>query len=97
VDTDDRINGFVYACKDINEEKTALDRLKLQNRLMRDVFHQQSTTLRAPLSSILGLLELIDNTQLDKENKKYFSYLKPLAQELDNTIRKNSKQVSDLD
>lgn len=97
MDTDDRINGFVYACKDINEEKIALDRLKLQNRLMRDVFHQQSTTLRAPLSSILGLLELIDYTQLDKENKKYFSYLKPLAQELDNTIRKNSKQVSDLD
>jgi PAS domain S-box-containing protein len=97
VDTDQRINGFVYACKDIHEDKIEFDRIKTQNGLMRDILHHQSTTLRSPLSSILGLLELIDKTQLDKENKKYFSYLKPLAQELDKMIRENSKQVSDLD
>ena len=97
VDTDQRINGFVYACKDIHEDKIEIDRIKTQNSLMRDILHHQSTTLRSPLSSILGLLELIDKTQLDKENKKYFSYLKPLAQELDKVIRENSKQVSDLD
>jgi PAS domain S-box-containing protein len=97
VDTDQRINGFVYSCRDIHKDKIEIDRLNHQNRLMRDIFHHQSTTLRSPLSSILGLLELIDKTQLDKENKKFFSYLKPLAQELDKVIRDNSKQVSDLD
>jgi PAS domain S-box-containing protein len=97
VDADQRINGFVYSCRDIHKDKIEIDRLSHQNRLMRDIFHHQSTTLRAPLSSILGLLELIDKTQLDKENKKFFSYLKPLAQELDKVIRDNSKQVSDLD
>jgi len=97
VDTDQRINGFVYSCKDIHEDKIEIDRLYRQNRMMRDIFHHQSSILRSPLSSILGLLELIDKTQLDKENKKFFSYLKPLAQELDKVIRDNSKQVSDLD
>ncbi|MFD2200706.1 PAS domain S-box protein [Shivajiella indica] len=96
-ESDKRINGFIYICKDIHEEKVRIDKIKNQNRLMRDILHRQSTTLRSPLSSILGLLELIDKSQMDKENKKYFSYLKPLAQELDKVIRENSKQVSDLD
>lgn len=97
VSADQKIIGFVYSCKDIHEEKIQTNKLNNQNRLMREILHTQSTTLRSPLSSILGLLELIDKNQLDKENKKYFSYLKPLAQELDQTIRNNSKQVSDLD
>jgi PAS domain S-box-containing protein len=97
IDTDKRINGFVYSCRDIHKDKTEIDRVYRQNCLMRDIFHHQSSTLRSPLSSILGLLELIDKAQLDKENKKFFSYLKPLAQELDKVIRDNSKQVSDLD
>ncbi|EKB48996.1 PAS domain S-box protein [Cecembia lonarensis] len=94
---DASVRGFVYAMKDIHEDKMSNDKLKKQNKIMREVIHTQSSTLRSPLSSILGLLELIDKNQLDKENKKYFSLLKPLAQELDKVIRNNSKQVSDLD
>ncbi|MGY6741478.1 MAG: PAS domain-containing protein [Cecembia sp.] len=96
-DKNGSIRGFVYTMKDIHEDKLDIDKLKKQNKVMREVLHAQSSTLRSPLSSILGLLELIDKNQLDNENKKYFSYLKPLAQELDKVIRNNSKQVSDLD
>lgn len=91
------VSGFVYAFIDIHEDKMGLAKLQKQNKLMREVLYTQSSTLRSPLSSILGLLELIDKDQMDKENKKYLAYLKTLAQELDKVIRNNSKQVSDLD
>jgi bifunctional ADP-heptose synthase (sugar kinase/adenylyltransferase) len=45
---------------------------------------------------MLGLLDLIDPKQLDSENQKYFSYLKPLAKELDEVIRTNAKRMSNL-
>jgi PAS domain S-box-containing protein len=96
-DLDGTVSGFVYAFFDIHENKIGTDKLKKQNKIMREVLYSQSSTLRSPLSSILGLLELIDKEQLDKENRKYFAYLKTLATELDKVIRNNSKQVSDLD
>ena len=91
------VTGFVYSMKDIHSEKLEKDKLKKQNKVMREVLYNQSATLRSPLSSILGLLELIDKNQLDKENKKYLSYLRTLSQDLDKVIRNNSKQISDLD
>lgn len=97
IDSYEHVVGFGYACKDINDQTKHSDKMKSQNKLMRDVLHNQNTILRSPLSSILGLLELIDDSQLDKENKKYLSYLKPLAKDLDKIIRQNSKKVSDLD
>jgi PAS domain S-box-containing protein len=96
-DRNEKQHGFVFACKEIHEEKRSTQNLQKQNKLMREVLYNQSSMLRSPLSSIMGLLELIDNAQLDKENQKYFSYLKPLAVELDRIIRDNSKQISDLD
>lgn len=91
------VSGFVYAFLDIHEDKMSTAKLKKQNKIMREVLYTQASILRSPLSSILGLLELIDKEQMDKENKKYLAYLKTLAQELDKVIRNNSKQVSDLD
>ncbi|MBW3467929.1 PAS domain-containing protein [Arthrospiribacter ruber] len=97
IDPFENIVGFGYAFKDVQESTSKEKKMKAQNRVMRDILHHQSTLLRSPLSSILGLLELIDHSQLDTENKKYLSYLKSLAQELDKIIRQNSKKVSDLD
>jgi len=96
-DLEGQVRGFLYSFEDIHEDKMSQEKLVKQNKLMREVLYEQSSKLRSPLSSILGLLELIDKDQLDKENRKYFSYLKPLAQELDQLIRYNSKQISDLD
>ncbi len=93
----DSIIGFVYACKDIDTEKSSMDELKRKNKVMREIIQSQNMSLRSPLSSILGLLELVDSEKLNKENQKFFSYLKPLAQEMDQVIRNNSKQISNMD
>jgi PAS domain-containing protein len=97
IDTYENVVGFGYACQDINDDTLNRKKLKEQNKVMRDILHNQNTLMRSPLSSILGLLELIDPSKLDDENKKYLSYLRPLAMELDKLIRNNSKKVSSLD
>lgn len=72
-------------------------RLEAENKALKELVLAPSYILRSPLSSMLGLLDLIDPNQLDQENKKYFSYLKPLAKELDEVIRVNAKRVSAFD
>lgn len=70
--------------------------LQKENQNLQELALRPSHILRSPLSSMLGLLDLIDQKQLDTENQKYFSYLKPLAKELDNVIRSNAKKMSAL-
>lgn len=71
--------------------------LQKENQNLKEFAIKPSHILRSPLSSMLGLLDLIDQKQLDSENQKYFSYLKPLAKELDNVIRSNAKNIRGLD
>lgn len=95
--TDKKVCGFVYANKNIVEKKQEYKRVEEKNKVLREVAYIQSHMLRSPLSSMLGLLDLIDKKQLDAENTKYFSYLKPLAQELDMVIRENARKVNEFD
>jgi hypothetical protein len=71
--------------------------LQSENEKLKELALRPSHILRSPLSSMLGLLDLIDSNQLNPENLKYFSYLKPLAKELDDVIRSNAKKVSVFD
>jgi PAS domain-containing protein len=90
-----KVIGFVYTNKDIHESTATMGDLIAQNRVLKDILYSQSVVLRSPLSSILGLLELVDKKQLDKENQKYLSYLKLLAEDLDQIIRKNTKTINE--
>lgn len=89
--------GFIYVNKNINFEKKSVQKITQRNAVLREVVYDQTFQMRTPLSSILGLLELMDKSLLDKENLKYLSYLKTLAANLDDIIRTNSKRASDLD
>ncbi len=86
------VNGI-----ELNRLSKRLSKLESENSLLRELFMKLSHILRSPLSSMLGLLDLIDPNQLDFENQKYFSYLKPLAKKLDEVIRTNAKQISSSD
>lgn len=89
--------GFIYLNKNIDFEKNSVRKINLRNAVLREVVYDQTFQMRTPLSSILGLLELMDKKLLDRENMKYLSYLKTLAASLDEIIRTNSKRASDLD
>lgn len=82
---------------ELNRLSKRLSKLESENNLLKELVMKPSHILRSPLSSMLGLLDLIDPKQLNSENQKYFSYLKPLAKELDEVIRTNAKQISSFD
>ncbi len=96
---DPKGSGFTLVLIQAHEsdQPAEYERLKTENKKLREVAMKPSYILRSPLSSMLGLLDLIDDNQLDSENKKYFSHLKPLATELDKVIRKNAKGLSSFD
>lgn len=83
--------------KDLTAMKKQMQQLKLENDRLRDMALQPSHILRGPLSTIMGILELIDKQQLDLENQKLFDYLKPLASEMDHSIRQHAKKMSAFD
>jgi PAS domain-containing protein len=94
-DNNGKLIGFIYANRDVHQERDLVAKLSKDYHTLREIAYQQFLELRSPLSSILGLLELLDKDQLDKENQKYFSYIRILADELDQIIRKNSAKIND--
>ena len=96
-DVNNKLVCIVYRAKNLQHELDHVQKVLKNNELLRDIIYTQSNVLRSPLSSILGLLDLIDKKQLNKENQQYFSYLKPLAEELDQIIRNNTKKMNQSD
>lgn len=88
---------FLIQGVDLTPYQKRVEYYKQENQQLRELAVQPSYILRSPLSSMLGLLDLIDSRKLDSENKKYFAYLRPLAEELDQVIRTNAKQVAQFD
>lgn len=86
--------GVLIQIFEMTPLKSQLVQTLRENERLRDLALSPSHILRGPLSSMIGLLELIDAKQLDKENQKLFNYLKPLTKELDHTIRQHAKKMS---
>lgn len=62
--------------------------------LIKEICSAQSHLLRGPLSSMLGLLELMDESKMGEENQKYFSYLKPLSLQMDQVVHQHARKVA---
>ncbi|WP_147392260.1 nitrogen regulation protein NR(II) [Algoriphagus lacus] len=86
--------GIVIQVWDSTPLKSQIVQLNRENERLRDLALSPSHILRGPLSSMMGLLELIDAKQMDQENQKLFGYLKPLTKELDQIIRQHAKKMS---
>jgi len=65
---------------------TNIDKIKKQHESLREIAYHQSHTIRRPLSSILGLIEILDKENLNEENARIFEFMKQSAQELDAVI-----------
>lgn len=89
-------SGILIQVFDNSPCKSQISELNRENERLRDLALSPSHILRGPLSSMMGLLELINFRQLDTENQKLFGLLKPLMKELDHIIRQHAKKMSAL-
>ena len=63
-----------------------LDAIEEQNRKMMNIAWLQSHKVRGPLTRIMSLVELLANSDPDKETKVLLEYLSKSAVELDEII-----------
>lgn len=89
--------GVLIQVEETTQLESKLNKALLENERLKEIALSPSHILRGPLSSMIGILELLDTKVLDKENQKLFSYLKPLTKELDHIIRQHSKRMSAFD
>lgn len=82
--------GEVWA---VSLNYTNIDRLKKQHAQLEEIARLQSHFIRRPLTSILGLIDIIDKDSLSAENKKLLEYLKQSALELDMVIHQIVKNT----
>lgn len=93
-DTQNQLEGVLIQIMDSTEERNKLIQIQRENDRLRELALSPSHILRGPLSSMMGILELMDGSEMNKENLKLFRYLKPLTKELDSAIRQHSKKIS---
>ncbi|MCJ8208357.1 PAS domain S-box protein [Mucilaginibacter sp. RS28] len=72
---------------DVTERNRHLAEIEAQNRRLRDISWLQSHVIRAPLSRLMGLVNLLEHTGVDEdEYHEVISYIRLSANELDRVI-----------
>jgi len=82
---------------DITEEITQLEQLKKYNEKLEEIAFKASHEVRAPVASILGLMQLIDFNDLSDTNNAALQHMKRSVEKLDHTVRDIVKVSYDTD
>ena len=83
--------AILILTNDITERLIQFNEIKAQNKKLSDIAWLQSHIIRAPLSRILGLCQLIETFEEFRKNKdlgQMIKYLSKSASDLDQAIRK---------
>lgn len=88
----------IILSNDITKSLNHIKEIELQNQKLKEIAWTQSHIVRAPLSQILGLSQLVlDDKQTTEETKELIGILNNSAQELDEIIKEiitKSKEIS---
>lgn len=84
---------MIGAMQDITENKMQMKAIEEQNQKLMDIAWMQSHAVRAPLTKIMSLVELLQNSCLDEESKLLAKYLADSSYELDQVIASISKNA----
>ena len=89
---------MIGAIRDITERLNYILAIEKQNKKLLEIAWTQSHVVRAPLSRIMGLTELIkDPADSGKEKQELLELLQTSANELDEIIRSISEKTEQID
>ncbi|MDT0645108.1 PAS domain-containing protein [Zunongwangia sp. F260] len=88
---------IVGAARDITRSKEMIQEIQLQNKLLKDITWIQSHKVRAPLSRILSLVELLPEAKGKKDQEEILNYLMCSAKELDEVVKNVVKKSEYLE
>jgi PAS domain S-box-containing protein len=103
---DGKLNNIQFAVRDITKQKSSTQRLEVQNEELRKInfeldrfIYSASHDLRAPLLSVLSLIELAEHADNKEETDGLLKMMQNCILRLDNSIKnmlsysENSKQT----
>jgi PAS domain S-box-containing protein len=87
-DRKNAILGVSINTLNIDEKKRFEEKIKEQNEILKEIAFEQSHKVRQPLSSIMGLVYLLNqsNAPFSEEEQQYLELLQQAAQQLDQII-----------
>ncbi|WKV13398.1 PAS domain-containing protein [Marivirga harenae] len=87
------IMGIILTSTDITEEVNLEKRIKASEKKLDDIAFINAHEVRAPLASILGLLNLLDFEEVNEDSKVILNHLKSSAFNLEKIILKVSEST----
>jgi PAS domain S-box-containing protein len=91
-----RIISLIGTNRDITEDVLVQEKIKMQNKALRDIAFIQSHEVRKPLANILGMIEILHNSGAFND-LELFNHLVESAKELDLQIRTIVSKTNELD
>ncbi|HET8861494.1 PAS domain-containing protein [Marivirga sp.] len=92
-DSDNGIMGVILNSTDITAEVNLEKRIRVSEKKLDDIAFINAHEVRAPLASILGLLNLLDFESVDDNGKIILNHLKKSANDLEKIIHKVSEST----
>jgi PAS domain S-box-containing protein len=87
----------IILASDVTERNSYVEAIEKQNEKLKEIAWIQSHVVRAPLSRMMGLIDIIKNYGIDDiENEELLNYLLVSAEELDNVIKDISKKAETI-
>jgi|GEM_PF-2104070 len=81
------IIGVAITITDITDQKKHELQIERQNELLKEIAWMQSHQTRQPVATILGLINILDKSELGEKNLEIIQLLEQTTQRLDDVIR----------
>lgn len=91
-----KVMRLIGTNRNVTEDVLVQEKLKSQNKALRDIAFIQSHEVRRPLANILGVIEVLNNNNT-VTNKDILDHLIQSANELDTQIRSIVQKTNSLD
>jgi len=85
-DEQKQVMGAAYNAIDISNQKEDRARLELQANRLKEIAFTQSHIIRRPVANLIGLIALLDHSNLNEENQFLLQKMEESLQELDRVI-----------